>query len=216
LARPASVPIVVGLEGRAAAEGGVMTDALQLQLDDGTTFEAILEGELTDEDVLRSLGKLRIVAQDDDVEGHAATSTLGVIVYGPDDVEGHALTLRLPHAQATRDLQRKLLAAGIAGVVIVGAATTSMWAPSSASTTAGTTTSAVTSEAAPPNRALLAEQHDGLLAAEAAAAQAQAAREAPPNRALLAEQHDGLLAAEAAAAEQAAQPAPLHRGMQPK
>ncbi len=163
-----------------------MVEALQLQLEDGTTFEAIVEGEPTDEDVRRSRGRLRIAAQDDDVEGHAATSTLGVIVYGPDDVEGHALTLRLPHPEAARDLQRKLLAAGIAGVVIVGAATTSAWVAGSASTTAGTATSAVTTHAAPPNRALLAEQHDGLLAAEAAAA------------------------------EQAVQPAPIHRGMQPK
>jgi hypothetical protein len=54
-----------------------------------------------------------------------------VRLFDEDDVEGHALTLHLPTAQAARDLQKKLLAAGIAGIVVVGAATTAMLVPQS-------------------------------------------------------------------------------------
>ena len=195
-----------------------MVEALEIQLEDGTTFEAILEGDLTDDDVLRSLGKLRIVAEDQDVEGHGAAAALDVIVYGPDDVEGHAMTLRLPHVDAARDLQRKLLAAGVVGVIVVGAATTSMWVSDSGARTAAGTGTAATAAAAPVNRGLLAEQHDGLLAADAAAAAtSQTARTAPVNRGLLAEQHDGLLAADAAAPAPADDAAPgTGHGMRPE
>ncbi len=103
-----------------------MTEVLTLQLEDGTELEAVLEGDESDADLLRS-GRLRIAAGDSDVEGHGAGGMLGVIVYGPDDVEGHAMTLRLPHVDAARDLQRKLLAAGVAGDIVVGAPATTMW-----------------------------------------------------------------------------------------
>jgi hypothetical protein len=219
-----------------------MGEALEIQLEDGTTFEAVLEGDLTDDDVLRSLGRLRIVVDDQDVEGHGAAAALDVIVYGPDDVEGHAMTLKLPHAEAARDLQRKLLAAGVAGVIIVGAATTSIWVADSGARTATDTGTAATVAAAPADRGLLAEQrdgllratvpaavapvdrglvaeqHDGLLAAEAAtAATSQTARTAPVDRGLLAEQHDGSLAADAAAAAPAGEAAPgTGQGMRPE
>ena len=183
-----------------------MVEALEIRLEDGSTFEAVLEGDLTDEDVLRSLGKLRIVAEDQDVEGHGASAALDVIVYGPDDVEGHAMTLKLPHAQAARDLQRKLLTAGVAGVIVVGAAATSMWVAESGVLTA-TGTTATAAQAAPVNRGLLAEQRDGLLRATVPATVA------PANRALLAEQRDGLLATEAAEAAAAIPKAPPNRGL---
>jgi hypothetical protein len=146
------------LEGRDSAEGGEMAEALQLQLDDGTTFEAIVEGAPADEDVLRTFGRLRIELEDLDVEAHGATPTVGVIVYGPDDVEGHAMTLRLPHPEAARDLQRKLLAAGVVGVIVVGAAATAMWVPDSGIGTATSVSAPVAAPAPAISRGLQAER----------------------------------------------------------
>ena len=141
-----------------------MAEVLQLQLDDGTTFEAVLEGDLPGGDVLRPGGHLRIVAEEQDVEGHGAARALDVIVYGPDDVEGHAMTLKLPHADAARDLQRKLMAAGVVGVIIVGAATTSMWAPDLGASKATDTPAAAP---APISRGLQAEREDAIVATPA-------------------------------------------------
>jgi hypothetical protein len=135
-----------------------MVEALRLQLDDGTIFDAIVEGDGADEEALRTLGRLRLELEDLDVEGHAPSSTVGVIVYGPDDVEGHAMTLRLPHTDAARDLQRKLLAAGVVGAIVVGAAATAMWVPDNG---IGTATSVAAPAAAPApaiSRGLQAER----------------------------------------------------------
>ncbi|HYM83654.1 MAG TPA: hypothetical protein VEY67_05855 [Candidatus Dormibacteraeota bacterium] len=161
-----------------------MVEALQLLLDDGSTIEAILEGD-DGEDVLRTLGRLRVVAGDQDVEGHRVTSTIDVIVYGEDDVEGHAMTLRLPHPEAARELQRKLLAAGVVGVIVVGAATASMWVPETrvgAAADAG----AAAAARAPISRGLQAEREDSIVATTFV--------RAPQSSALRAEREDSVVA----------------------
>ncbi len=122
--------------------------ALRLKLADGTEVEGAIEGAISGQ--LRDLlatgyagNKMRIAADESaDVEGHGLSTTVTLRLFDEDDVEGHALSLRLPNAEAARDLQRKLLAAGIAGVIVVGAATTSMLVSDLTAPTAGSQTQA--------------------------------------------------------------------------
>jgi hypothetical protein len=108
---------------------------LRLKLADGTEVQGTVEGAISGQ--LRDLlatgyagNKMRIAADEtDDVEGHALATTIRIRLYDEDDVEGHALSLRLASADAARDLQRKLLAAGVVGVIVVGAATATMVVP---------------------------------------------------------------------------------------
>ena len=114
--------------------------ALRLKLADGTEIQGTVEGAISDQ--LRDLlatgyagNQMRVAAEEtDDVEGHALATTIRIRLYDEDDVEGHALALRLPSAGAARDLQRKLLAAGVVGVIVVGAATATMVAPDQGAT----------------------------------------------------------------------------------
>jgi hypothetical protein len=101
---------------------------LTLQLADGTTIEGEVEGLLTAraQDLLNAADRtnLRLTeeASDEDVEGHGGGGRSTMVMRISDDVEGHAFTLRLPSAEAARDLQTKLLATGaLVGVVVVGA-----------------------------------------------------------------------------------------------
>jgi hypothetical protein len=166
-----------------------MGEGIKLQLDDGSEILAIVEGDAADEELLRSLGRVRLAAGDQDVEGHALGSALDVIVYGPDDVEGHAMTLRLPHPEAARDLQRKLLAAGVVGVIIVGAATTSMWVPDLGVGVASQATAAAAPAAARAltTSALRAEKEDSIVATVQLP-------KAPPSSGLRAEKADSIVA----------------------
>jgi hypothetical protein len=105
---------------------------LKLRLADGSEIEATIESSI--DGGLRDLlaagyagNKMRVAADTaDDVEGHGFSDTVSVTLYDEDDTEGQAMTLRLPSADAARELQRKLLAAGVVGVIVVGAATTSV------------------------------------------------------------------------------------------
>jgi hypothetical protein len=109
--------------------------ALRLKLADGTEVEGTIEGAISGQ--LRDLlatgyagNKMRISADDSaDVEGHGLSTTVNLRLFDEDDVEGHALSLRLPNAEAARDLQRKLLATGVAGLIVVGAVTTAVVGP---------------------------------------------------------------------------------------
>jgi hypothetical protein len=132
-----------------------MSANLRLRLADGDEIAASIEGALGGQ--LRDLlavgyagNKMRIAADEsDDVVGHALATTVQIRLYDEDDTEGHALTLHLPNAQAARDLQKKLLAAGVAGVIVVGAATTAMVAPNIGSGDASRTVSVPVAAPAP-------------------------------------------------------------------
>jgi hypothetical protein len=110
-----------------------MPNTLTLQLADGSTVEGVVEGYLSAraQDLLNAASStsLRLSTEktdtekddENDVEGHSqGDGTVTLLI--SDDVEGHAFTLRLPSAEAARDLQTKLLATGaLVGVVVVGA-----------------------------------------------------------------------------------------------
>jgi hypothetical protein len=116
-----------------------MASTLRLQLADGTEVEGLVEGPIAPRayDLLASAGSthLRLTAEkderkadDDDVEGHGMRTSVQIRI--ADDVEGHAFTLRLPNAEAARDLQKKLVATGaLAGVIVVGATVASVGVP---------------------------------------------------------------------------------------
>jgi hypothetical protein len=114
-----------------------MGGRLKLRLADGGEFEAAFEDELPPSlsDLLATgyVGNQMVIAIDDssDVEGHVFGSSIDVRLFDEGDVEGHAMTLHLPNAQSARDLQKRLLAAGVVGVIVVGAAATAVWAPGS-------------------------------------------------------------------------------------
>jgi len=132
-----------------------MSANLRLKLADGDEIEATIEGALGGQ--LRDLlavgyagNQMRIAADESaDVEGHALATTVQIRLYDEDDTEGHALTLHLPNAQAARDLQKKLLAAGVAGMIVVGAATTAMVAPQVLTSDASRTVSVPAAAPAP-------------------------------------------------------------------
>jgi hypothetical protein len=118
-----------------------MASTLRLRLADGTEVEGIVEGVLAPRayDLLASAtstnlrlttdeADVDVKAGDDDVEGHGLRTSVQVRI--ADDVEGHAFTLRLPNAEAARDLQKKLVATGaLAGVIVVGATVASVGVP---------------------------------------------------------------------------------------
>jgi hypothetical protein len=122
---------------------------LKLRLADGSEIEATIESSIGGglRDLLASGyagNQMRIASDDtDDVEGHGISDTLSVRLFDEDDTEGQAMTLRLPSSAAARDLQRKLLTAGVVGVIVVGAATTAVVVsqqPSQTATGAGAQT----------------------------------------------------------------------------
>ncbi len=95
-----------------------------LLLSDGSTISADIEGEISKwvRELLDSGRKVRVRTDDKDVAGHATSDLLELQLWDDGDTEGHALTLRLPNAEAARDLQKKLLATGaLVGVIAVGA-----------------------------------------------------------------------------------------------
>ena len=79
------------------------------------------------EDKLRGdTGPRRIVlrAADDDVEGHAMSSTLRVRAFeGDDDTEGHAISIHFPSREEAEAFRRRLMVTGVlAGTLALGAA----------------------------------------------------------------------------------------------
>jgi hypothetical protein len=106
---------------------------LTLRLDDGSDVSVLIEGELDDRlaALLVSGDQLRVRADDVDVAGHAISGMVAAWIAGPDDVSGHAVALRLPNAQAARDLQLKLIAGGALAVVVAAGAVVSQALPGS-------------------------------------------------------------------------------------
>lgn len=134
-----------------------MGGRLKLRLADGGEIEAAFDGELPPSlsDLLATgyVGNQMKIAIDEssDVEGHGFGTTIDVRLFDEDDVEGHAMTLHLPNAQSARDLQKRLLAAGVVGVIVVGAAATAVWAPGSSTGVATDQgTNAIVAPAPPP------------------------------------------------------------------
>jgi hypothetical protein len=129
-----------------------MPTNLTLQLADGSTIEGEIDGQLSAraQDLLNAADhtNLRLSTDEEsDVEGHGAGNG-SVTLRIADDVEGHAFTLRLPSAEAARDLQTKLLATGaLVGVVVIGA-TVAQTAPNlSIGTTPGAAPAPITRSA---------------------------------------------------------------------
>ncbi len=118
-----------------------MGERIRLRLDDGREVEATVETvdeamrtRLTEEGTRL---RLRPAAADDDVQGHGLTPSADVAVLAEDDTGGHAFTVRLPDTETARDVQRRLLGAGMVGVVVVGGGSTSMWVPDAGAAIAG-------------------------------------------------------------------------------
>jgi hypothetical protein len=82
------------------------------------------EGWIKDLATSQKRVRIRIPASDDDVEGHALSTAVSVVVSGDDDdVEGHAMSLHFPSVQEANEFRRRLLAAGlITATVAIGAA----------------------------------------------------------------------------------------------
>jgi len=100
-----------------------MSQTIRLRLTDGTEIDGTIDGPVSGplRDLLASGHQLRLT-EDGDVSGHAIDAVVGLRASG-DDTEGQAFTLRLPNAEAARDLQKRLLATGaLVGVIVVGAA----------------------------------------------------------------------------------------------
>ncbi len=118
-----------------------MGESIRLRLEDGQELEAILDDP---DDGLRARlatasAPLALLAADDDVEGHGMSPIVRARVEDAGDTAGHALTLRLPDAEAAREVQRRRLGAGLVGVVVVGGGSTSMWVPDAGASIAGGT-----------------------------------------------------------------------------
>jgi hypothetical protein len=150
-----------------------MSGQLKLRLADGGEIEATFDDELPGSlrDVLATgyVGNQMKIAMEDtsevedsDVEGHSLPATIKVRLFDEDDVEGHAMTLHLPNAQSARDLQKRLLAAGVVGVIVVGAAATAVWAPGDSTGAATGQSTSIAAPAPPPiSPALKAEIANG-------------------------------------------------------